>query len=345
MEILAQDLRLAKRGDGLIIINYKSRAGWHNARRPAAGTASRLAPAVREDPIPRESMLLRTVHLTKDYNGFRALDDFNLTVKPGEAIGLLGPNGSGKSTALRLILGFLRPTTGHAYIADHDCWRAGVAARKNVAYLPGELRLYENMTGRQLIDFLAKLREAPIKADIEELARRLDIDLDRPIVQLSSGMKRKVALIQVLAPHTPLLILDEPTNTLDPTMRDELMAQLINARNHGQAVLFSSHVLSEVEHVCDRVGILQRGKLVHLQDMAELRDANSVFVRFSRPLVALPEAKGLKVREKGEDYIKLEHTGSMQPLLEWLASQSVAELRVEPLGLSAIYHRYHGVAD
>jgi len=288
-------------------------------------------------------MLLRTERLTKDYNGIRALDALDLTISPGEAFGLLGPNGSGKSTALRLVLGFLKPTAGRATISGHDCWRDGVAARSHVAYLPGELRLYENMTGRQLIEFLAKLRRAPVRADIEALARRLDIDLDRPIVQLSSGMKRKVALIQVLAPHTPLLILDEPTNTLDPTMRDELLGQLRQARDQGQAVLFSSHVLTEVEAVCDRVGILQRGKLVHVQNMTELRDANSVFVRFNRPLVALPDGKGITLRERGDDFVRLEQHGPLQPLLDWLARQPVAELRVEPLGLSSIYHRYHGV--
>jgi ABC-2 type transport system ATP-binding protein len=287
-------------------------------------------------------MLLRTEHLTKDYNGFRALDDLNLTVAPGEAFGLLGPNGSGKSTALRLILGFLKPTSGRALIAGHDCWRSGVAARRQVAYLPGELRLYENMTGRQLINFLARLRGEPVKADIELLARRLDIELDKPIVQLSSGMKRKVALIQVLAPHTPLLILDEPTNTLDPTMRDELLAQLRQARDRGQAVLFSSHVLNEVEQVCDRVGILQDGKLVHVQKMSELRDCTSVHVRFSRPLVAVPDWKGLRLVDKGPDYLKLELTGPLQPLLDWLARQSVVGMRIEPLGLSGIYHKYHG---
>jgi ABC-2 type transport system ATP-binding protein len=287
-------------------------------------------------------MLLRTEHLTKDYNGFRALDDLNLTVAPGEVFGLLGPNGSGKSTALRLILGFLKPTAGKALIGGHDCWRSGVAARRQVAYLPGELRLYENMTGRQLINFLARLRGEPVKADIETLARRLDINLDKPIVQLSSGMKRKVALIQVLAPHTPLVILDEPTNTLDPTMRDELLSQLRKARERGQTVLFSSHVLTEVEQVCDRVGILQKGKLVHMQNMAELRDCSSIRVRFSRPLVALPEWKGLRLVEKGPDFVKLESAGPLQPLLDWLARQSVAELRVEPLGLSGIYHQYHG---
>jgi ABC-2 type transport system ATP-binding protein len=169
-------------------------------------------------------MLLHTEHLTKDYGSFRALDRLDLEVAPGEIFGLLGPNGSGKSTALRLLLGFLRPTSGRALIAGHDCWHESVQARRHVGYLPGELRLYENMTGRQLVRFLARLRQQPDPGAIDRLARAFDIDVSRPIAHLSSGMKRKVALLQVLLPQTPLLILDEPTNTLDPTMRDELWA-------------------------------------------------------------------------------------------------------------------------
>src|SRR5262245_32574590 len=255
-------------------------------------------------------MLLHTEHLTKDYGRFRALDDFNLTVAPGEIFGLLGPNGSGKSTALRLMLGFLKPTLGHARIAGHDCWSDSVAARRHVSYLPGELRLYENMTGRQLVGFLSRLREQEPKENLNALAQRFDIDLDRPLVQLSSGMKRKVALLQVLVPETPLLILDEPTNTLDPTMRDILLAQLRRARDRGQAVVFSSHVLSEVEQVCDRVGILQRGWLVHLQTMTELRQASLVQARFVNAAWA-PDAKssldgflnlpGLALRSRDRD--------------------------------------------
>src|SRR5207253_6778692 len=191
---------------------------------------------------------------------FRALDHLDFHVAPGEAFGLLGPNGSGKTTALRLLLGFLRPTGGNASIAGHDCWRNSVAARRQVAYLPGELRLYENMTGRQLVRFLCDLRGCRLNSELERLAQRLDIDPDRPIAHLSSGMKRKVALLQVLVPQVPLLILDEPTNTLDPSMRDLLLEQLNQARSQRQAVLFSSHVLGEVERVCDRVGILHKGQ-------------------------------------------------------------------------------------
>jgi ABC-2 type transport system ATP-binding protein len=291
-------------------------------------------------------MLLRTEHLTKDYGRFRALDDFQLSVAPGEVFGLLGPNGSGKTTALRLLLGFLRPTAGRACIADHDCWHDGVAARRHVAYLPGELRLYENMTGRQLVHFLGRLRGRKGNSEIDVLARRLEIDLDRPIAQLSSGMKRKVALLQVLAPQVPLLILDEPTNTLDPSMRDELLAQLREASRQGQAVLFSSHVLAEVERVCDRVGVLRRGHLVHMQDMKELREAHLIRASFSGgPPDHLPDLPGLQLQERGQYELTMEYTGPLPPLVEWLGGQALADLRLEPLGLSAIYRRYHGDRD
>jgi ABC-2 type transport system ATP-binding protein len=287
-------------------------------------------------------MLLQTEHLTKSYNGFLALDDVNLTVGAGEIVGLLGPNGSGKTTALRLLLGFLRPTSGRATVAGHDCWSDSVNARRHISYLPGELRLYENMTGRQLVRFLSKLRGEEHPADVDLLARRLDIDLDRPIAHLSSGMKRKVALLQVLVPRPPLLILDEPTNTLDPTMRDVLLAQLRQARDGGQAVLFSSHVLTEVEQVCDRVAILQRGRLVHLQAMSELQQARLVHVRFGGAVPALPDLPGLRVCEQHDGRVTWEQAGELPALLQWLANQPIAELRVEPVGLRAVYHRYHG---
>jgi ABC-2 type transport system ATP-binding protein len=290
-------------------------------------------------------MLLRTEHLTKDYGRFRALDDLELSLKPGEIFGLLGPNGSGKTTALRLLLGFLKPTAGSASIAGHDCWYDSVAARHHVAYLPGELRLYENMTGRRLVRFLCKLRGQALNSELDELARRFDIDLDRPLSALSSGMKRKVALLQVLVPHAALLIMDEPTNALDPNMRDELLAQLHRARAQGQTVLFSSHVLSEVERVCDRVGILQKGRLVHLQAMSDLQQGKLLRLRTEKPLEKLPELEGLQLGERRENELVCEYTGPLRPLLDWLAAQPLSDLRIEPLGLAGIYRRYHGAEE
>lgn len=284
-------------------------------------------------------MLLQTDHLTKDYGSFRALDDLNLRIGHGEIFGLLGPNGSGKSTTLRLLLGFLRPTAGRALVGGNDCWSQSVAVRRLVAYLPGELRLYENMTGRQLLRFLEGLRRQSLGKDCEALAKRLDIDLRRPIASLSSGMKRKLALMQVLLPQTPLLILDEPTNTLDPTMRDELLDQLMAAKARGQTVLFSSHVLQEVERVCDRVGILARGRLAHLQTMSELRKGKVARIRLSRP--ADPPPAEITVAEQRDGQMTLLCHGEPQPLLKWLAHQPVSDVQIEPLGLGPIYARFH----
>jgi ABC-2 type transport system ATP-binding protein len=158
-------------------------------------------------------------------------------------------------------------------------------------------------------------------------------------------MKRKVALLQVLTPQVPLLILDEPTNTLDPTMRHELLSQLKEARSKGQSVLFSSHVLAEVEEVCDRVAILKAGKLAHVQDMGELRQARLVTAQFDG---ASPEPPihlgGISLRSRTTRELILEYRGELAPLLEWLSAQRPADLRVEHLGLSGIYHHFHGEA-
>jgi ABC-2 type transport system ATP-binding protein len=243
---------------------------------------------------------------------------------------------------LRLLLGFLRPTAGQAWIGGHDCWRDSVAARRLAAYLPGELRLYENMTGQQLVQFLCRLRGQPVRAEVADLARRFDIDLARPIASLSSGMKRKVALLQVLAPQTPLLIMDEPTNALDPTMRDELLDEVRQARDRGQAVLFSSHVLSEVEAICDRVAILRQGRLVHVQNMTELREGRLIRARFAGDVPDVTGLAGLSLREQHKDMLTLEYGGPLLALLTWLAAQPLTDLRLEPVGLSPVYHRFHG---
>jgi ABC-2 type transport system ATP-binding protein len=287
--------------------------------------------------------LLVTENLTKDYGSFRALAGVSLSIAPGEVVGLLGPNGSGKSTALRIVLGFMRPTAGWATVAGHDSWADGVEVRKRVAYLPGELRLYDSMTGRQLVTFLSRLRGTEPGPAVDALAKKLDIDIDRPLTHLSSGMKRKVALLTVLVPDVPLIILDEPTNTLDPTMRDELLEQLRAAKAKGQAVLFSSHVLQEVEAVCDRVAILRRGELVHLQEMSDLREGRAVSARLTGPAPAAgPGGDPLASDAVADGRLSLTYRGPLPVLLDWLAKQPVADLTVEPQGLGPIYRRFHG---
>ena len=287
--------------------------------------------------------LLVTRNLTKDYGSFRALSGLNLNVAPGEIVGLLGPNGSGKSTALRLMLGFLRATEGHASIAGFDCWSQGVEARKRVAYLPGELRLYDSMTGRRLVTFLSQLRGDKPGPEVDALAKKLEIDIDTRLTTMSSGMKRKVALLTVLVPRVPFIILDEPTNTLDPSMRDELLEQLAQARSRGQAVLFSSHVLQEVEAICDRVVILKNGKLAHQQLMADLKEERAVTAKLSCSApISGPDGKALDSTAIVEGRLHLAYRGPLPTLLNWLANQQLTDLKIEPMGLGPIYRKIHG---
>jgi ABC-2 type transport system ATP-binding protein len=284
-------------------------------------------------------MLLCTDQLTKEYGSFRALERLTLQIGTGEVFGLLGPNGSGKSTTIRLLLGMIRPTSGQATIAGFDCWHQSLEVRRRTTYLPGELRLYDNMTGRQFLAFLAGLRGQRAEG-ADKLAHQFDIDLARPIRNLSSGMKRKLALLSVLLPRVDLVILDEPTNTLDPTMRDEFLGLVATAHHQGQTVLFSSHVLQEVERVCNRVGILARGRLVHLQEMAELQAGRVAYVRLSGPATSPPPPAVTVQRQQEGEWVLLSQ-GTPQPLLGWLAQQPVVDLRMEPQGLAAVYQRYH----
>jgi ABC-2 type transport system ATP-binding protein len=286
-------------------------------------------------------MLLQTQDLSKCYGDFYALRSLNMHIAPGEVYGLLGPNGAGKSTALRLIMGFLQPTSGKALIANHDCWADGVEARKKIAYLPGELRLYENMSGRQLVNFLSGLRNRPVRPDLNKMASIFDIDIDTPMANMSSGMKRKVALLLVLDPYAELIIMDEPTNTLDPTMRTALLDEVKAAKSRGQSVFFSSHVLSEVETVCDRIGILRKGELAHQQSMSDLASGRRIRLRLARD-TTIPDLSGLLLVRKEETLLHLEHNGALEPLMNWIGKLDLLELSIEPLGLDSIYRKIHG---
>jgi ABC-2 type transport system ATP-binding protein len=287
--------------------------------------------------------IVETHVLTKNYRQLAALADCTLSVNRGEVFGLLGPNGSGKTTLLRLLMGFLRPTRGRATIDGRDCYRDSVAVHAGVSYLPGDVRLVRSMRGHDLLMFFAGLRGQRNAERSAQLAERLGLDLSRKVAQMSTGMRQKLALASVLAVDAPLLILDEPTSNLDPTVRSTVLALIAEARAAGRTVIFSSHVLSEIERVADRVVILRSGRLVHDQAMTEIRRRHRIHARLTATLPPVPEnlASQLAVSSNALSRVTIDAPADLAPLLGWLATLPLAEVHIVPVGLQAVYEEYH----
>lgn len=287
-------------------------------------------------------MLVETQFLAKRYGNVTALNDCCLQIERGEVYGLLGPNGSGKTTLIRLLMGFLRPSSGSAQIDGLDCYRDSVAVHARVGYLPGDARLFPQMRGREVLKFFCDIRPGASFRRALELADRLQLELSRKVSMLSTGMRQKLALSAVLAAETPLVILDEPTANLDPNVRSEVLALVREARDAGRTVIFSSHVMDEAEQACDRVGIMRRGELVHVQRVADIRRQHRIRARLTGPLPSAPAALADQLTisaSNGE--LTIYTPGELSPLLGWLATLPLAEVNVEPLGLRAVYDTYH----
>lgn len=286
---------------------------------------------------------VETAGLTKRFGDFTALDDCTFTVAEGEICGLLGPNGSGKTTLLRTLLGFMRPSAGWAKIDGLDCYHQSVNVHRRLAYLPGEARLFRRMRGRDVLKFFSQLRPDGNYPRSLEIAERLGLDLSRQVARCSTGMRQMIALSFTMAVESPLVILDEPTANLDPSVRGEVLDLVAEAKAQGRTVIFSSHVLSEVERVCSRVIMLRRGRLVHSQDMGDLRQQHRIKAQLTGDLPEAPPelAEGLVVRRVGEDGVEIDTPGELTALLGWLATLPLAEVSVSPIGLQTIYDRYH----
>lgn len=290
-----------------------------------------------------ENVLVATAGLTKHYGRVAALENCTLTVSPGEIFGLLGPNGAGKTTLLRLLLGYLHPSAGWARIGGFDCHRESLAVRHRVAYLPGEARLFRQMRGRDLLRFFASMRGGDSWQRAVQLAERLELDVSRRVSFMSTGMRQKLALAATLAAETPLVILDEPTSNLDPTVRGTVLELVHEARQRGQTIMFSSHVLSEVEQACDRVVILRAGQLVHTQVMSELRRRHRIQARLRGTLSPPPEplADQLTIRAEADDRVTIETPGDLSTMFGWLSGLPLEEVRIEPVGLRSVYDQFH----
>jgi ABC-2 type transport system ATP-binding protein len=276
---------------------------------------------------------LRISGLVKDYGRVHAIRGIDLDVRRGEVYGFLGPNGAGKTTTIRCILDLIRPTAGRIEVLGLDPRRDGVAVRQRIAYVPGELRLPERQTGHQLVAAIARLRGGIDTERRHELAERLSLDLGRRLRDLSSGNRRKVALLLAFVSNAELLVLDEPTNGLDPLMQHEFLRLVSEARATGTTIFLSSHVLSEVQRAADRVAVLRAGKIVALGTVEELRGRArqrvDVWFTAEPPVAELAALPGLEDQLIEGRRFAAVLSGPIQPLLEVLARHPVASMLVE----------------
>ncbi len=271
-----------------------------------------------------------------------------MEVAEGEIFGFLGLNGAGKTTAIRVLLDLLRPTAGKAFIFGHDCQLDGLKARLNIGYLPGEMGIYSDLTGREVLNLLAGLNRREFDKNLRgKLQDRLELpdrDLRRRLREYSTGMKRKLGLIQAFETDPLLLILDEPTEGLDPLMQEAFYELLADTKRRGRTVFMSSHVLSEVERVCDRIALLRKGEMVLLSAVEESRRLGPRRVRvfFAEDVIVIPSLpSGSKIVEASPRMWNLEVEGLLGPLLKVASALPVQDLEVEDSRLEDVLMKYY----
>ena len=301
---------------------------------------------------PSSDFAVSVRQLSKRYGEFEALADCSLDVKIGEVFGLLGPNGAGKTTLIRSLLGYLHPTSGRIAVCGHDPQVQPVAVRSSVSYLPGDARLPRHHRGDALLRFFSQLHP---RGDLQRslsVADRLELDLKTRVGMMSTGMRQKLALAVVFGPDTPMLILDEPTANLDPTVRATVLDLVREAHTDGRTVMFSSHVLSEIEETCHRVAFLRRGRLVHQLVMRDLFQKHRIHGEVSadrateslRPPESLADSVRLTVtpgEDSGYQNACMDTSGDLAPVLSWISQLGLTRVRIEPLGLRSVYDQVH----
>jgi len=284
---------------------------------------------------------IRAEGLTKDYGGGAGLFDLNLEVAAGEVFGYLGPNGAGKTTTIRLLMDMIRPTRGRAEVFGIDCNAHPVQVKREVGYVPGEMPQWGALRGREVVAYVAGLRGGADTGAVSSLASRLDLDLGRRFRQYSSGNKRKLGLVLAFMHRPRLLVLDEPTNGLDPLIQQEFFRMVEEAREQGSTVFLSSHVLSEVERICQRVAILRRGRLVQVARLDELHQ-----LRYHRieadfagavPLEAVRACPGVDHVASEDHHLSFDVHGSVAPVLQALGTGQVLNLVTHEPSLEEVF--------
>jgi ABC-2 type transport system ATP-binding protein len=293
--------------------------------------------------------VVATERLTKRYGADRGIEDVSIEVGAGRVFGFLGPNGAGKTTTIRTLMGFLRPTSGTARLFGADVTEAGVELRRRIGFLAGDVSLYPRFTGHELFAYLGSLRELTDTSFRDSLIERFEVDPSRKIEDLSHGNQQKVGLVQAFMHRPDLVILDEPTQGLDPLIQQTFHELVDETRAEGRSVFISSHVLPEVERLCDEAAIIRDGRIVVVEQVADLRARayRRVRVRFGgdAPMAELAQVPGVGDLEVEAGEVRCTVTGSIDPLIKVLARHPVVDLVTEKPSLEEAFLAYYGGAD
>ncbi len=287
---------------------------------------------------------IETRGLTKYYGKSRGIVDVNLSVLKGEVFGFIGPNGAGKSTTIRTLLAFLRPTRGSAKVFNMDCISMSHEIKKRIGYVPSEVNFYDDMKVKDLLQYSAKLHRKKCKKKTDELIEQLELDINKKINTLSSGNKKKVAVIQALMHEPELLILDEPTGGLDPLMQNKLYKILEEEKKRGGTVFFSSHILSEVQRICDRVAIIREGKIAKIETVDKLRADRQKKIRivFGKNNIQqgfnIEGVHDCKVKENTMEFI---YSGRINPVIKELSRRDIDNIWIDEPSLEEIFMHYY----
>jgi ABC-2 type transport system ATP-binding protein len=293
------------------------------------------------------AIAIRTEGLTKTYGAVDALQGLDLEIQDGEVVGYLGPNGAGKTTTIRLLLGLIRASRGRAEIFGFDCQRQPVEAHRRLGYVAGEASLWPSLTGTETLHLLARVQGQVDAAYRDVLVERFDLDPSKKVRAYSKGNRQKLILIAALMARPDLLLLDEPTSGLDPLMEQAFRHCIHEAKQRGQTVFLSSHILSEVEALCDRVAILRAGKLVEIGTLAQMRHLASLTVEatFDGSVPDLSRVPGVSSVQVEGRVVRCQVRGTVEPLLKVLASSGVHELLSREPSLEELFLSHYGVSD
>ena len=296
--------------------------------------------------MPRAKPVIATRGLTKHYGRVRGIENLDLQVNAGEVFGFLGPNGAGKSTTINLLMGFRRASSGQARVFGHDPFTQAPQVHRRLGFTPGELSLYEHLTSRQLFEYLGRLRGQIDWDYTRQLTERFRLDPTRKIKTLSKGNKQKVGLIQAWLHRPDLLILDEPTSGLDPLMQHEFAELVREARAEGRTVFLSSHVMAEVEQICDRAAIIRDGRLVSIEEISELhrRSLRHLEVQFVTrvPKDVLRGIPGVRDIHVDQHTLRATVAGSMDAVLKRLTKHRIKNLTSEHASLEELFFELYG---